>query len=514
MEFFSSLMSFAYKSFPFLASPSFHYMISLIFILSIIVEIFFYLYLRYIVAPRLNQYTVPPRAGNYAWNHFLKTLDVLDNLLEIYPFESFISGWFDKCKFEDIRKGNAREFLIWCMYNEEMATANESQKDAANSVLENLIDRYGTNIKEGYNPNIKANRYTKDKVEYIHRPLLFYLWITVIQLFGHFLLQLSGFVRHEIHGIAYWHKTNGSNDVQNGRKYNRFKKDIVDNYETPRDQKKKDMEANKLPSLPLLFFHGISPGLNMYLFFLYMISRNREVILVEVPHICMNLGFRAKSCMDVVKVVETITKRHNIPYLAVAGHSFGSLCASWVVRHLPDITAQLILLDPVCILLTFPDVAYNFLYRKPSTLMEWILYLFGSKEITIQHALRRHFWWYEGSLFLDEVECPIFLGLGGKDEIVPSPAVKYYVDKYLEENSGVPPNELNFNNKSTMTKKDTDNTKNNNVSYMRRRVRYHYWPKNSHGDILFLVHYMKKLDHAIREQEDYCIDIHKRKPKF
>jgi hypothetical protein len=50
--------------------------------------------------------------------------------------------------------------------------------------------------------------------------------------------------------------------------------------------------------------------------------------------------------------------------------------------------AQLILLDPVCVLLALPDVAYNFLYRRPRTLMETILYYGGSTEITIHHTLR------------------------------------------------------------------------------------------------------------------------------
>lgn len=39
---------------------------------------------------------------------------------------------------------------------------------------------------------------------------------------------------------------------------------------------------------------------------------------------------------------------------------------------------QLILLDPVCVLLALPDVMYNFLYRMPRSLTEHIIYYGGS----------------------------------------------------------------------------------------------------------------------------------------
>jgi hypothetical protein len=47
--------------------------------------------------------------------------------------------------------------------------------------------------------------------------------------------------------------------------------------------------------------------------------------------------------------------------------------------------------------------------------------------------LRRQFWWYEGQLFLDELNCPVYVGLSGGDEIVPSSVIRDYIELYREK---------------------------------------------------------------------------------
>ena len=264
--------------------------------------------------------------------------------------------------------------------------------------------RFQIDCPEGYNPKVRPMLLTLDPIKYNHRPLLFYAVLTVIQVLGHGVLMLLGFQRHEVNGIAYWYRS-----------------------------RVRDLPAGEQASLPLIFFHGISPGLNLYLLVIHILSRGRKVVLMEVPHIAMCLNFKAKRLGDMVKTVEIIAKRHRMPHFAVAGHSFGSLCAAWVTKHLKHNVRQLILLDPVSLLLGLPDVCYNFLHKQPRTVMEYLLHYGGSTEITIHHTLRRQFWWYEGQLFLDEIKCPVFIGLSGNDEIVPSPVLKVYIEDHLEK---------------------------------------------------------------------------------
>jgi hypothetical protein len=53
----------------------------------------------------------------------------------------------------------------------------------------------------------------------------------------------------------------------------------------------------------MVFFHGISPGLNMYLGMVHYLTRGRKAVLVEVPHIAMCLNFKAKPIQAMVKAV-------------------------------------------------------------------------------------------------------------------------------------------------------------------------------------------------------------------
>ena len=57
--------------------------------------------------------------------------------------------------------------------------------------------------------------------------------------------------------------------------------------------------------LPLVFFHGVSPGQCVYAGLTSLLSEGRTAVLVEIPHIAMSLeAFRAKTevrgCVAVV----------------------------------------------------------------------------------------------------------------------------------------------------------------------------------------------------------------------
>ncbi|KAM3576717.1 hypothetical protein VYU27_001312 [Nannochloropsis oceanica] len=385
-------------------STSFLILAGLVLGVWLLCEIVFYFYLRYIVLPELNRLTTPEDSVHTPWDEFHKIIDVVSQLKGSYAFEQFFSGWFLGSPIQDIRRGNVREMLAWALYSTAQSALTVRQKACVEDVLYWLKMRFQIDCPEGYNPKVRPMLLTLDPVKYNHRPLLFYAVLTVIQVLGHGVLMLLGFTRHEVNGIAYWYRS-----------------------------RVKDVPAGEQASLPMIFFHGISPGLNLYLLVIHILSKGRKVVLMEVPHIAMCLNFKAKRLGDMVKTVEIIAKRHRMPHFAVAGHSFGSLCAAWVTKHLKHNVRQLILLDPVSLLLGLPDVCYNFLHKRPRTIMEYILHYGGSTEITIHHTLRRQFWWYEGQLFLDAIKCPVFIGLSGNDEIVPSPVLKVYIEDHLKK---------------------------------------------------------------------------------
>ena len=48
-------------------------------------------------------------------------------------------------------------------------------------------------------------------------------------------------------------------------------------------------ECPSSPRLPILFFHGISPGLTTYVTLIYGLCHGRTALLFETPHIAMAL---------------------------------------------------------------------------------------------------------------------------------------------------------------------------------------------------------------------------------
>ena len=68
--------------------------------------------------------------------------------------------------------------------------------------------------------------------------------------------------------------------------------------------------------------------------------------------------------------------------------------------------------------------------RTPKTFMEWVIYLLASQEITVSHALRRHFWWYNNVLWLEDLPSNIgvVVGVSGNDDINNAAVIFEYVE--------------------------------------------------------------------------------------
>jgi len=54
-------------------------------------------------------------------------------------------------------------------------------------------------------------------------------------------------------------------------------------------------------------------------------------------------------------------------------------------------------------MLHLPNVAYNFVKRKPSSATEWLLWYFASQDMGISHTLARSFFWTENILWKEEL---------------------------------------------------------------------------------------------------------------
>lgn len=369
----------------------------------LLLEIMFWLLIDYYVAPKLQAMQKPYVIDGCPMVFFRRILDTLDSLSGHYHIGQYIEGFCNQAKLEDIYLDNLRAFLTWAMFGKHIPSLNHEEAQHLDELMKELSKRYDVvrNMPSGYNPNVSHCCFTLEPVPYIHRPLLFYIlagfnefvWNTLI-------LRTNGFSSMEISSsttpsVKYWVKYGPRDSLQT----------------------------------PLLFFHGISPGWSLYLLLIKLMGNDRTVILVDFDPIKIkSMNFYSPSIESYTDSVKCILERHSIHQVSVIGHSFGSITSGWFVRRYPHLVCHITFIDPVSLLLQFPEVAYSFLYRYPTTLIEWVIYLAAAREITISYALRRHFCWHKNTLYLEDIpkNIGVVIGIAGNDEITCASTVAEY----------------------------------------------------------------------------------------
>ena len=275
-------------------------------------------------------------------------------------------------------------------------------------------------------------RLNLDPIQYSHRPFVYYAAIALLQQMCGFVLLACGFEQSKCEGISYWWRPSSSSLPQS--------------------------EGTEMQE-PLLFFHGIGIGLAPYLLLLYKMcgrsnfrsgSRDsqwfrRGVLLIEVPSISQSMAEFTPTPTHMVRVVQSIAKQKDISrFGSVVGHSFGSIPVAWLVQKAPHLVGSACLMDPVCFLLFEPDVAYNFIYRKPQTIVARLINILASRELYTANALFTHFWWYSNVLWFDEISCPALVVLSGSDDIVNAAKVYDYLTVSSREKKPASPGLCEF----------------------------------------------------------------------
>jgi pimeloyl-ACP methyl ester carboxylesterase len=186
-------------------------------------------------------------------------------------------------------------------------------------------------------------------------------------------------------------------------------------------------------------------------------SKERDIFFFENKPVSYSMCFDAVSEEDTVHGVLEAVEKHvgasSERNLTLCGHSLGSCQLTMMVKSpkLRERMQNLILIDPVSILLSEPDVMINFLYtRRESEEVEddtsnnnWVrrlirffheskIHLVASSELFIEHYLRRNFAWYNAELWLGDIssECSVLVCLSEHDEIVNSAKVQREVSDH------------------------------------------------------------------------------------
>jgi len=327
----------------------------------------------------------------------------------ILPFiQTFVREWFHTSTPEFCpKKGDVDRFFAWAFFGKHLHDLEPWMKDDMDQMYLILQEEYNFQFPEGFTPECKPMRLTLDPLTPNYRPFFIYGLFLVIKVLGSLLLRAAGF---------YACRTS------NGLNY----------YYRPLKRESDNHHSNQ--KLPLLFMHGIAPGgLAFYIpMVLHLGGDGRPLFFFENPDITFTIfgGNPMKEHDTVFGIWEAVDQKLGSGVdVSVVGHSFGSCPVTWLVHsaHASRIR-QIVLVDPVSICLSEPDVMHNFLYKPRVRLSKKIPIEIGviSSEIFTQHYLRRHFAWYNSELWLEDLppDAKVLVCLSDLDPIVPVKKVR------------------------------------------------------------------------------------------
>jgi len=375
--------------------------------LWLVVEFIFYLRLNLHLLPRINKISCPAAYPQHPEIIFKQMIQKLEGLVGEghYCWKRFFSWWFRGAPFEEIHYNNLFEWLAWSMFVENVETLSKKKAKHVKSIIKLLELKLNHKFPMGYNAEVKAVRYTIEPLKICFRPLLLYLAMFIIKTFGDAILYLNGFSWYTTKGFGYWYRSQPKNQT-------------VEGVEDP---------------LPMVYFHGLGTGIVLCLRLVLRLSKGRASFLIEMKHVSPTLTFEAVGHSELPYQIRKILQKHGYSKCSAVGHSFGSVCVGWMVKYIPQTVGQAVFLDPVCFLHWLPDIHYNFLYREPNTMLEWVMSRLVSLEPTISHTLRRQFWWYQNYLDFEHLHCPAVVNLGAKDEVFPAKTVRGYFEMHLQK---------------------------------------------------------------------------------
>jgi pimeloyl-ACP methyl ester carboxylesterase len=305
------------------------------------------------------------------------------------------------------------DFFAWAFYGKFHSNLKPQELQELDRIYKELEDRHElvfpirtstTDHHHREQQRAKPRCMTLEPVNTMYRPLFVYLLVYGMKVSGGLFLRLMGYRRIVAStGLVAWHRPS------------------------------RNTAPSSSSMLPMLFFHGIAPGgFVLYLPMLFWglaTEPDRPVFIFENRTISCAIDFHPLTEEQTVDGVVEILQMFDMDQrnLSLVGHSFGSCVVTWMImsKRLPNIK-HVVLIDPVAILLSEPDVMVNFLYAEELDRIRMV----ASSELFTEYYLRRHFAWYNSELWLEDVNCPMLIGLSENDEIINSRKVKQEIERH------------------------------------------------------------------------------------
>ncbi|KAI8342795.1 Alpha/Beta hydrolase protein [Chlamydoabsidia padenii] len=437
----------------------------------IAMECIFYLY--YVIAYNRLQAIRKPKQSltlDQRKQLYWKCLNAIEDV------KAWSIGWFyyehdmSHPTFEDIHRENLALWFCWAFWHDNLAyvLSNEDWAQELEWMIKTAEDEFQIEFTPGFNPDLQCIRLNLDPVLAVHRPLLLYLglylstatfnmlalqWCWRFQVYGDHGAVWGGAL-YNLHRVFVW-----CNTYLFGRHSMKSTKSIPSTPTTDRHDMKRivywhrsveDTRGETTAKTPLVFIHGIGAGLMCYVEFIYrLVGLDRPLFLVELPFVAMRMVDDVPDALTIVEDIKGMLQDHGYEHAIFVSHSLGTAVTSWMLTNAPLVVAGTVLIDPICFLLHYPQVCFNFIHRVPSRIIEFVMLYIASRELYISHYLSRHFQWFQCIYFADPTEpkdvvdqpSPLnnsIVFLSGEDRIVGSPMVSKYLTKCGVDNRMMP----------------------------------------------------------------------------
>ncbi|KAM6495816.1 hypothetical protein JOM56_008522 [Amanita muscaria] len=354
-------------------------------------------------------------------------------------FRNRLQTWFRKAAWSSIRLEGVKQWVFWSIYNSHMPPFNQlspAQQAIIKESLEHIQMLTGCDIPEGLDPQNQPMRLTVDPVTIHWRPLFFYILVGMINRYCRWWFASRYNMKHDSRqGLEYLIRMPNNWDYTTG----------------PR---------------PVVFIHGLGLGFLQYSVFLshllneisdrpvlvllqpqisqdffhphYLKPLNRQQTVEKLRRVLTELGWVDQESVMMSdrdtegKTNTPLSSPFKASGITVLSHSNGSYSHAWLLKDCPEIVARSCFVDPVTFCSWEGDVCYNFVYRRPSTGLQLLMYYFVATELGVANLLRRHFDWVSNSLWCEEIPnvrdpTKTLVVLGGKDDIVSSERVTRYL---------------------------------------------------------------------------------------
>lgn len=313
--------------------------------------------------------------------------------------EDFFSHWHFDTPTSKLRRRDIEDFLIWNAFTRRREEITDEELQLVLATLSRVEQKL--DLKWSVDGQPQGHRHSahtfaahtwESNPSYNHCPLLVYMCIFVLKKgVGPILLMILGF-RYRTRGIlGYWVR---EKDCKCGRNLRRARQDG--------------------PQEALMFFHGISPGLVVYLQFL-MRFRHQKVVLIELHWVTLNpFCTSVPTCDEFCNTITDILDENGIAKVCLSAHSYGSFMVAWLLffPKLSGRISRVVIVSGPALNLFLSKTCKVVCYDKPF----WF-------EYCLAHVFFRQFYWHQCVLTARDLPKGSTVVLVEHDELIPVPDV-------------------------------------------------------------------------------------------